>query len=32
LLLGEHIALHTIIGGVIGIAAVYMINVKKKKA
>lgn len=32
MLLGEQIALHTIIGGIIGIAAVYMINVKKKKA
>ena len=32
LLLGEHIAAHTIIGGVIGIAAVYMINIRKKRA
>jgi drug/metabolite transporter (DMT)-like permease len=32
LLLGEHIAPHTIIGGVVGIAAVYMINVRKTRA
>lgn len=32
LLLGEHIQLHTAIGGVLGIVAVYMINKKRKPA
>lgn len=30
-LLGEHIKMHTITGGIIGVAAVYMINVRKNK-
>jgi drug/metabolite transporter (DMT)-like permease len=29
LLLGEHILLHTMVGGVLGIAAVYIINMKR---
>jgi drug/metabolite transporter (DMT)-like permease len=32
LLLGEHIMPHTIVGGVLGIAAVYTINKKKKNS
>jgi drug/metabolite transporter (DMT)-like permease len=32
LLLGEQIKLHTAIGGLLGIAAVYMINKKSRKA
>jgi drug/metabolite transporter (DMT)-like permease len=31
LLLGEHIQIHTAIGGILGISAVYMINIRRKK-